>query len=98
MVYGVAKQSGGRAEIESAEGAGTAISMLFNAVDRADDVAELTVAEADPAKERTFFLSTTRRRFASSPTQCWKVLVIKCWGWGAKRPQSRLFRALLPTF
>ena len=51
MVYGFAKQSGGAARIESAEGQGTTVHMLFPATEEAAPAPERGETGADPVTE-----------------------------------------------
>ena len=52
MVYGVARQSGGTARIESAPGEGTTVKLYFRRADPSDDVDEERISEAVAAPLR----------------------------------------------
>ena len=51
MVYGMARQSGGAARIESTPGEGTAVKLLFRKAE--DAVAEAAAGADEPARRRS---------------------------------------------
>ncbi len=52
MVYGMARQSGGSARIESTPGAGTIVKLLFRAADQAEAAEPASEADRDPSADK----------------------------------------------